>query len=250
MSKLRWYKRDVLAALEGMSRLTLEEKGAYNSVLDLIYLHDGSVDDDPRYISGFLRCDPRVWKRIRARLIDLGKLYVADNLGGQLGPQLCNRRADIEVHSALATIVAKGTSRGQDEENQRLADEEPKKTSDRIDKRRLEKKESKEVGASPPAAENVLEGPLEDNVVPITPAKKYAFEGRALRLTPADYDKWRRAYHKVPDLAAELQAIDDYFSVTPPKSGGVFFAASRWLKKAHEDAIKASAEPSTWAGSF
>ena len=48
-NQTRWYKRDPNAALEGMAVLTLEERGAYNTVLDLIYTHDGSVDDDDRY---------------------------------------------------------------------------------------------------------------------------------------------------------------------------------------------------------
>jgi len=39
-NQTRWYKRDPNAALEGMAVLTLEERGAYNTVLDLIYTHD------------------------------------------------------------------------------------------------------------------------------------------------------------------------------------------------------------------
>jgi len=43
VGKVRWYKRDPNAALTGMAGLTLEERGAYNTILDLIYANDGAV---------------------------------------------------------------------------------------------------------------------------------------------------------------------------------------------------------------
>jgi len=97
MGKVKWYKRDPNAALTGMMALTLEERGAYNTVLDLIYTHDGSLDDDERFICGWLRCDVRVWKRIRQRLLDLEKLYL-------VGGKLRNARADTEVDAAQHRI--------------------------------------------------------------------------------------------------------------------------------------------------
>lgn len=99
MGRLHWYKRDPEAALAGMMELSLEERGAYNTVLDLIYTRDGAIDDDERFISGWLRCDVRVWKRIRARLIGLGKLYIKDG-------SLRNERADAEVDRALHRVVS------------------------------------------------------------------------------------------------------------------------------------------------
>jgi uncharacterized protein YdaU (DUF1376 family) len=99
MGKLRWYKRDPVAALEGMSNLSLEEVGAYNIVLDLIYARDGKVDDDDRFIAGWMRCDIRVWRRIRKRLLDCGKLYSSAG-------SLHNTRADDEVLSALSRVAS------------------------------------------------------------------------------------------------------------------------------------------------
>lgn len=112
MGRIRWHKRDHNAALTGMANLTLEEKGAYNTVLDLIYTHDGAVDDDARFICGWLRCDVRVWKRIRARLLELGKLY-------EVGGKLRNERCDLEVDRANSRLncsiqagLASAASRG------------------------------------------------------------------------------------------------------------------------------------------
>jgi uncharacterized protein YdaU (DUF1376 family) len=93
MGVVKWYKRDPNAALTGMASLTLEERGAYNTILDLIYAHDGAIDDDHKFIAGWLRVDLRVWKRIRQRLIEGGKLYIN-------GSTLRNGRADWEVDAA------------------------------------------------------------------------------------------------------------------------------------------------------
>lgn len=97
MGQIKWYKRDPSAALTGMMELTLEERGAYNTVLDLIYTRDGNLPDEDRFIAGWLNSDVRVWRRIKSRLIAAGKLYLADGL-------IRNGRADVEVLSALSRV--------------------------------------------------------------------------------------------------------------------------------------------------
>jgi uncharacterized protein YdaU (DUF1376 family) len=97
MGELKWYKRDPRAVLTGIAGLTLEERGAYLTVLELIYSNDGAVEDDDRLIAGWLRVHVRIWRRIRVRLLELGKLYVN-------GPNLRNERADREVSAALERI--------------------------------------------------------------------------------------------------------------------------------------------------
>jgi uncharacterized protein YdaU (DUF1376 family) len=99
MGQITWYKRDPQDAINGMMGLSLEERGAYNTVLDLFYLRDGKLPDDERFIAGFLGVDVRVWKRIRARLIELGKIFIDAG-------HIHNRRADEEVRTALAKVVS------------------------------------------------------------------------------------------------------------------------------------------------
>ena len=98
MGTLKWYKRDPRAALVGVMELNLEERGAYNTVLDLIYVHDGAMHDDDQLIAGWLHVDIRVWKRLRARLLSLGKLYVHAGC-------LRNERADDEILKALHRVA-------------------------------------------------------------------------------------------------------------------------------------------------
>lgn len=99
MGQIKWYKRDPDQALKGMFGLSLEERGAYNTVLDLIYLRDGKLPDDDRFISGYMSVDVRVWRRIKKRLMDLDKLSVKDGL-------IHDDVADQVVDEALARVVA------------------------------------------------------------------------------------------------------------------------------------------------
>ena len=94
MSRMKWYKRDHQAALSGMLPLSLEERGAYNTILDLIYTTDDRLHDDDRFICGWLRCDLRVWKRLKASLILHEKIVVADGF-------IRNFRATYEIDDAL-----------------------------------------------------------------------------------------------------------------------------------------------------
>lgn len=103
MGRLNWYKRDPKAALTGMMVLNLEERGAYNTVLDLIYDNDDHLPDDDHFISGWLGCDVRVWKRIKASLIAKEKLTTSDGL-------LQNFRATSEVDVALRMLDQKAHS--------------------------------------------------------------------------------------------------------------------------------------------
>lgn len=67
-------------------------------------------------------------------------------------------------------------------------------------------------------------------------AQPMAFVGKVVRLSFDDFDSWKKTYHAVPDIRAELEAIDAYYAERPPKDGKWFFPASNWLKKAHNDA--------------
>jgi uncharacterized protein YdaU (DUF1376 family) len=98
MGFLKWHKRDHNAALRGMAALTLEERGAYNTILDLIYAHDGELEDNDREIARWLRANPRTWRRLRARLLSLGKLYVREGC-------LRNERADDEIRWACGKVL-------------------------------------------------------------------------------------------------------------------------------------------------
>lgn len=88
-----WYRRFPDNFLGGINGMTLEEKGAYAVVIDMIYQRGGPIADEPRYIAGICNCSVRKWNAIRRRLIELGKLDAIDG-------HLMNPRAEIEIEKA------------------------------------------------------------------------------------------------------------------------------------------------------
>ncbi len=62
--------------------------------------------------------------------------------------------------------------------------------------------------------------------------KEYKFAGKTIRLTEADFNKWAEAYHAIPDLKAELQRMDDYYTGEGVKAW--FQRASNYLAKKHQ----------------
>ena len=102
-----WYRRFPSDFINGTVGLSLEEKGAYSLILDLIYARGGPIPDDARYISGVCGCSLRKWAAIRNVLLERGKIEISDGL-------ISNNRAIIEVETAakfsrkLAENGAKG----------------------------------------------------------------------------------------------------------------------------------------------
>ena len=84
---LPYYKRFPRDFLDGTIGLCLETKGAYAIVLDLIYMRDGRLADDARYIAGQLGCSVRKWTAIRKELVEKGKIQCANGI-------ISNFRAD------------------------------------------------------------------------------------------------------------------------------------------------------------
>lgn len=104
-----WYKRNPKDALNGMMKLTLEEKGAYNVVLDMLHLDGGPIEDDERCISRFCGCSIRKWRTVRDRLIALGKIVrTAEGRILDVGmPHSAPDRPPISGWAALRNIVFK-----------------------------------------------------------------------------------------------------------------------------------------------
>lgn len=87
---LPYYKAYPRDFFEGTVGMPFELKSAYRLTLDLIYMQDGKLPDDSRYISGLLGCSVRKWNSIRKQLIEGGK--ISANLG-----VISNFRADKEL---------------------------------------------------------------------------------------------------------------------------------------------------------
>jgi hypothetical protein len=86
-----WYKREPTAYLGGVQGMSAKEHAVFSVVLDLIYQHGGSVNNDAAWFSGWI-CDMGA-AAVRATvtsLIDRGKLCLEDG-------QLSNNRAKTQA---------------------------------------------------------------------------------------------------------------------------------------------------------
>jgi uncharacterized protein YdaU (DUF1376 family) len=83
-SVMKWYKHDPSAALAGMAGLTVEERGAYYTVIDAFYDRDGHLPDDDYLVSRILGCNPRTWRKLKISLFQKQKITV--NSLGNLVP--------------------------------------------------------------------------------------------------------------------------------------------------------------------
>lgn len=101
MNAMEWHPRYHGDALSGMERMTLVERGAYTTLLDMIYQRGGPVPDEDRMLAGMMLVSVRAWKTIRSRLIETGKIVV---VGTADGPALHNERArkELETQSKLS----------------------------------------------------------------------------------------------------------------------------------------------------
>jgi uncharacterized protein YdaU (DUF1376 family) len=98
---MKYYSRDPDAAFAGMAGMNLEQIGAYNLIIDLLYSRDGLVPDDDDEISRILHIDPRVWKRVKGELLAMGKIRTT--IDGMLDANgVANRRLLAEVRSTSA----------------------------------------------------------------------------------------------------------------------------------------------------
>lgn len=97
MSALPFHKRYHSDALAGALSMTLEERGAFQTLLDLMYDKGGPVADSDRLLAGYMGVSLRKWHSLRAALIAKGKIYVTSD------GDLFNSRAKKEIENALKT---------------------------------------------------------------------------------------------------------------------------------------------------
>jgi uncharacterized protein YdaU (DUF1376 family) len=97
VSVLPYHKRYHSDALAGFMSLTLEERGAYQTLLDMIYDRGGPLIDNERLLAGYMNCSVRKWRQLREDLIGKGKIRI--NSDGQI----TNRRAQKEIENQSKT---------------------------------------------------------------------------------------------------------------------------------------------------
>jgi uncharacterized protein YdaU (DUF1376 family) len=108
MSSAPWHKRYHSDALAGFMSLDLEERGAYQTLLDLIYDRGGPIADNERLLSGYMGCSLRKWRAVRDQLLAKGKIGITND------GLITNARAEFELENAAKTArkLAENGSKG------------------------------------------------------------------------------------------------------------------------------------------
>lgn len=97
MSSKPWHRRYHSDALAGFLALTLEERGAYQTLLDLMYDRGGPIPDNERLLSGYMGCSLRKWRALREQLLLKRKINVIDD------GRLSNSRFEKELENDAKT---------------------------------------------------------------------------------------------------------------------------------------------------
>jgi uncharacterized protein YdaU (DUF1376 family) len=107
--KMRWVKVSPHELLEGIAELNMEERGYYMTMFFTMYARMGGMPFDEREGAKILRVDIRMYRRLRDRMVAMGKLYVDEG-------ELKNARTEYEI-----TEYARKIRRFKDAAAQRVA---------------------------------------------------------------------------------------------------------------------------------
>jgi uncharacterized protein YdaU (DUF1376 family) len=107
-----YHRRYHIDALHGYRGLTLEQRGAYTTLLDLIYDGGGPIDNNERWIAGHLNVTVRRAQKLVDELIELRKIYVTSR------GQISNHRCEQEIETALKISKKRSESAKKQNDNQ------------------------------------------------------------------------------------------------------------------------------------
>lgn len=75
--------------------------------------------------------------------------------------------------------------------------------------------------------------------------KAYAFSAGRVRLNKTDYQAWRKRFHAIPDLDAELTTLAAWLKDQPEAKQAKWFATgASWLNRRHQEWLAKTAEDS------
>jgi uncharacterized protein YdaU (DUF1376 family) len=134
-----WFKHDIAAWMDGTENLDHEAYRAYHVICQLIYLNEGPIRSNSEGIAGRAKMSVRMFRRALETLISLG--LISEKNG-----RLSNSRAEKEIENLETN--RKNASKGGKSKAKSLENNDttlaslPESSALRLEKTRLEKKES------------------------------------------------------------------------------------------------------------
>lgn len=113
-------------ALQGYRKLTLEQRGAYTTILDLIYDEGGPIEFNERWLAGELNCSLRKAKALLDELLELRKIYVTRD------GKISNHRAEQEIGNALKISRKRAENGSKRKDNSTEKPEKHSKNNDAV----------------------------------------------------------------------------------------------------------------------
>lgn len=170
MAERPWHKRYHSDALSGFIVLSLEERGAYQTLLDLIYDRGGPMPDNDGLLARYMGVSIRKWKTLRASLIELGKIRVdADG-------NLTNDRATSEIENATKTsrkLAENGSKGGRKKSENSKKDNENNESDENLLQQKRSISEARDQNIEPSVLANSRspdEQGCHDEVIPAIPS--------------------------------------------------------------------------------
>lgn len=220
---LPYYKAYPRDFIEGTIGMSLELKGAYRVLLDLIYMQAGHLRDDARYISGLLGCSVRKWETIRVQLICAGKIQIENG-------KITNSRARLELESTLTQQKLNAENGAKAHKNKDLLERplsqpEPEPEPLLLDANASNTRAKKSTKKPPPN-----EGPFRDAI------KAQSAQGRARLDLHRAWSSWQ----KLAEIHGEKKLLDafrKYLSTDKDAlrdNGDFQMGLQRWLNQKAE----------------
>jgi uncharacterized protein YdaU (DUF1376 family) len=218
------YVDDYMGATQ---RLTCEQHGAY-LLLIMDYWRNGPPPDDDDVLMQIVRLDRARWRKHRPVL---AKLFQIE------GGEWRHKRVDAELDRGRQVIEQKREAGRRSAEARKASKTgNGRSTGVATDVEQACQREGNQ--PQPQPQPQLQKGEEEGENSPL-PHRALAFSGRVIRLNRRDFDQWATTYHAIPDLRAELTALDDWLreSADPQTHKRWFHVVSGALSKKHQRAL-------------
>lgn len=215
---VHWYKRDPDAALAGMAELSAQERGVYNSLIDLLYARDGDVPDDDRRIARMISLDVREYRAVKQRLIARHKVWIED--GKITAKRVRSALDEAQLLSKSQRTKAQLRWHKSEKLNDINAASMPHGNASTTTTTTTKKEEDSSLRSN-------ANGNGQD---------PYAFESGVIRLTEKSLNQWKQAFPYL-SLEAELIGLADWAGLQKkwfPAVSGALAKRNREEKRARE----------------
>lgn len=189
--------------LRDTQHLSTIEHGAYLLLLFHAWGRDGLLPLDPDRLRRVAGMEPKNWKASWPTLREFFTQGPDGFRHKRIDAELAKARANVDKRSEAGKVGAakrwngKGTAIANADANAiAMANE-------------CQEVWQNDGPSPPPSPSPTQKEGLEGNISSLPPAA-FAFSGRVIRLNRRDFDEWVSAYHAIPDLTAELRALDDW----------------------------------------